>query len=264
MIIGVSLILLMETLKMSRPLKAGLDYFPHDTMAHADPKIRALMALYGTDGYAFYFIVLELVFRSDNGRITIGKLSEKTALAHAMCMKIKRFDQILETALEVGCFDVNEYRDNSVLTSNGIYKRIGKIKDEREKDRKRRESWKEKERSKENKELNNKRETETETETKSVITTGKLPDNCRITPDKKYYGEFKNVKLTNLEYQKLVNKFTEQGAKDRIENLSSGIASKGYKYASHYATILTWERKNNSQPEQSQQLDAAGRRLKEI
>jgi phage replication O-like protein O len=59
---------------------------------------------------------------------------------------------------------------------------------------------------------------------------------------KAIYGKFKNVTLSQKEYQKLVDNFTELGAKERIEKLSEGIASHGYKYKSHYATILTWER----------------------
>lgn len=58
--------------------------------------------------------------------------------------------------------------------------------------------------------------------------------------EKNIYGEFNNVLLTDEEYEKL---------KDRnllylIENLSSYMASKNKKYKSHYATILTWARKN--------------------
>ena len=72
--------------------------------------------------------------------------------------------------------------------------------------------------------------------------------------DKKTYGEFENVMLKDIEYKKLVDKFGEAGTKERIENLSSGIESKGYRYNSHYATILTWDRKdNNGNPKQKQQ-----------
>lgn len=59
---------------------------------------------------------------------------------------------------------------------------------------------------------------------------------------KKAYGEFENVLLSDEEHGKLIEKFGAEGAKDRIENLSSGLESKGYKYKNHYATILTWER----------------------
>lgn len=59
-----------------------------------------------------------------------------------------------------------------------------------------------------------------------------------------FYGEFNNVKLKKNDYNKLILKFGENGTKERIENLSQAIASKGYRYKDHYATILTWDRKN--------------------
>jgi len=60
--------------------------------------------------------------------------------------------------------------------------------------------------------------------------------------DKKPYGEFKNVMLTDEEHQKLIERFGPKLAEVKIEHLSSGVASKGYRYKSHYATILTWDR----------------------
>lgn len=62
--------------------------------------------------------------------------------------------------------------------------------------------------------------------------------------DKSIYGEFQNVRLTDEEYQKLVDRFP-MDYQDKIENLSQYIAQKGKRYKSHYATILAWERKNN-------------------
>ena len=59
---------------------------------------------------------------------------------------------------------------------------------------------------------------------------------------KKIYGSFNNVLLTEKEYQKLTERFGEAVCKEKIEVLSEGIASKGYKYTSHYATILSWDR----------------------
>ena len=56
----------------------------------------------------------------------------------------------------------------------------------------------------------------------------------------KRYGEFNNVLLTDEQYNKLRDKYSDNGAKDWIEILSRGIASKGYKYKDHYATILNW------------------------
>ena len=66
-----------------------------------------------------------------------------------------------------------------------------------------------------------------------------------IYKEKNKYGQFNNVLLSENEYEKLKVKF---GASlpERIERLSEGIASKGYKYKSHYAAILTWERKEKT------------------
>lgn len=59
---------------------------------------------------------------------------------------------------------------------------------------------------------------------------------------KNKHGEF--VLLTNDEYQKLIKKFGKDGTEQRIEDLNIGIGSKGYKYKSHYYTILSWDRKD--------------------
>lgn len=66
------------------------------------------------------------------------------------------------------------------------------------------------------------------------------------------------VLLTPDEHAKLVTAFGEQGAADRIEALNNGIKSKGYKYKSHYHTILTWERLN-----EKRRLNAAGDKAKQ-
>lgn len=66
--------------------------------------------------------------------------------------------------------------------------------------------------------------------------------NSKVKLSKKEYKE--KVFLTEIEYQKLVEKFGQQGADLRIEDLSLGISSKGYKYKSHFHTILAWDRRN--------------------
>lgn len=55
------------------------------------------------------------------------------------------------------------------------------------------------------------------------------------------YGEFKNVKLTLEQYEKLIEKFPHD-YQDRIEDLSIYMDSKGKTYKNHYATILNWSR----------------------
>jgi hypothetical protein len=52
------------------------------------------------------------------------------------------------------------------------------------------------------------------------------------------------VTLTENEYNKLIERFGEHKTTEKIESLSLYKQSKGKKYASDYATILTWDRKD--------------------
>jgi hypothetical protein len=60
---------------------------------------------------------------------------------------------------------------------------------------------------------------------------------------KKPYGEFKNVLLTDEELKKLQDKFNTH-LPEMIEYFSGQLESKGYKFQSHYATILNWARRD--------------------
>ncbi len=61
-------------------------------------------------------------------------------------------------------------------------------------------------------------------------------------PTKQKFLDF--VMLTGEEHAKLIEKFGESETVLRIERLNSGIGSKGYKYKSHYHTILSWAQKD--------------------
>ena len=61
-------------------------------------------------------------------------------------------------------------------------------------------------------------------------------------PVRHKYGEYKNVLLTDEELDKLKTEYSDW--KERIERLSSYIASTGKRYKSHYATIRNWARKD--------------------
>jgi len=63
--------------------------------------------------------------------------------------------------------------------------------------------------------------------------------------NKKHYGEFDNVLLTDNELDKLKVKTNYWMA--YIEKLSSYMKSKGKRYKNHYATILTWLRKDEEE-----------------
>lgn len=96
------------------------------------------------------------------------------------------------------------------------------------------------------------------------VTTKETKETRQKKLDKRNYGEFNNVLLSENEYQKLIEKFGADKTSIMIEKLSEGIASKGYKYRSHYATILTWERNDNKQVlVVSKNILPSGKQLKE-
>lgn len=64
-------------------------------------------------------------------------------------------------------------------------------------------------------------------------------------PTKHKYGEYNNVLLTDDELDKLKSEFPDWA--ERIERLSSYVASTGKSYKSHYVTIRNWARKDTAQ-----------------
>lgn len=62
-------------------------------------------------------------------------------------------------------------------------------------------------------------------------------------PVKHKHGEYANVLLTDDELEKLKAEYPDW--QERIERLSSYVASTGKSYKSHYATIRNWARKDN-------------------
>lgn len=92
----------------------------------------------------------------------------------------------------------------------------------------------------------NQRLTNDQPTTNQRLTTSKKERNKEIKKERIYigtYGEFDNVKLTDDEYAKLVEKFPRD-YQEKVENLSTYLKQTGRRYKSHYATILAWDRKD--------------------
>lgn len=108
---------------MARPKKDGLEYFSHDVHAANDKKVEALRMLYGNDGYAFFFILLETIYQEANFELDISDAETIQILCRKTELTFERFNMILETAIKRECFDRDAYEERGVLTSNGIKKR---------------------------------------------------------------------------------------------------------------------------------------------
>lgn len=80
-----------------------------------------------------------------------------------------------------------------------------------------------------------------------------LPKGNSKKPTKHKYGEYNNVLLTDDELDRLKAEYSDWA--DRIERLSSYVASTGKSYKSHYATIRNWARKDKEQNKGASALD---------
>lgn len=78
----------------------------------------------------------------------------------------------------------------------------------------------------------------------------KVPKDSGENPTKHKHGEYHNVLLTDEELEKLQDEYIDW--EDKIERLSSYMASTGKKYKSHYATIRTWARKDSEKQKKEQ------------
>lgn len=118
---------------MARPKKEGMDYFPHDTDAVNDEKLEALRMLYGNDGYAFYFIMLERIYRTKDAELDISDAETIQILSRKVSVSLETFHKMLETCFKRDIFDRKLYEQHGVLTSKGIQKRVAPVVEKREK-----------------------------------------------------------------------------------------------------------------------------------
>jgi hypothetical protein len=77
----------------------------------------------------------------------------------------------------------------------------------------------------------------------------------RTTPPQNSYGEFGNVKMTTAEFEKMVQAEGADRANALIEELSSYLASSGKRYKSHYATLLNWGRRKDTEKKKVKSFD---------
>lgn len=64
--------------------------------------------------------------------------------------------------------------------------------------------------------------------------------------DRSLFGEFQNVQLSIIEHQKLTERYGPETTGDYIERLSCWLKNTRKKRPCHYATILTWIRKDKT------------------
>lgn len=203
---------------MARPRKSGLDFFPHSVDAASDEKIEAMCAVYGNDGYAFYFKLLERIYKN-GGILDVQNPAIMAAISRSITADSPLFDQMLQTALDLCLFDRGRYEEEKVLTSIGIQRRAGYVAQERARKR----AWKATSESQEVLDVQNPAKI-TEKPHKHKTINNNIPP---ISP--KEYGQYGWVKLTDEEYGRLINDFGETEVKRCITYVDESAQSSGNK-----------------------------------
>jgi len=254
---------------MARPIARGFPYFNLDSdIFYTDRNIKALMGKYGIKVMCLYIYILCEVYRQEGYYCEYDDVFVGCA-ASTLNLSCGDIEEMLDGLLERSLFDKDLFENKKVLTSHGIQKRFQEMSRERGRKNeivvesdfwlltsKETESYinhssgKNHSYSRNNPDcsgnnLNNSGKNPTKVKeskvNKSKVNESKEEEsNTEAAGSSKHpYGEMENVLLTDEEFTKLKEKFPED-YQERIDSLSFGISSKGYKYKSHYATIVRW------------------------
>ncbi len=219
---------------MARTQKDVVSYFPHDANASTGDTLTVLQGRYGNNGYAFWFKLLEKLASTDGHSLDVSNPIKWQLFVAKMGVDEITTVEIMKLLVEMQALDKDLWA-SKVIWCQKLVDNISDV-------------YKNRRREIPQKPLiTNKKELTTGDNaittgdsTQSKVKESKVKNTIYIP-----YSEFPNVnKMTKEEHQKLIEKFGDAGAKDRVENLSLYLASKGDKYKNHYATILSWDKRD--------------------
>jgi len=232
-----------------------MKWFQHDSDASHDAKIKKLILRHGAIGYAVYFHCLELIagtITQTNINFELEHDSEIIAdnlkiTGDSNTAGIDKVNRIMKTIIQLGLFTMQNNRvfcykmasrlDNTVSRSPEINK-IKQLRSDYVED------------------------TKTYGAEENRIEYNTLDDNKKEKKisNKDYINineifnitDIDNIFLTNNQYTKLRETYTDSQIKDKVITLSNYMYSAGKKYKSHYHTILNWFRRDKDKQPSNQ------------
>lgn len=106
---------------MARPIKLGLDYFPHDTHSNDDTALALIEAEFGIAGYAVYFKILEFIY--SQGYAALWGADERSLFYHklgAVGVSERKASEIIKGLVRRSLFDKGVLNSFQILTSKSI------------------------------------------------------------------------------------------------------------------------------------------------
>ena len=224
-----------------------MKWFQHDSDASQDAKVRRLIIKHGPEGYAVYFHCLELIASNiETDNITFELEHDANIIADNLKIKgekdisaVDKVNNIMLTILDLGlftsdnnrifCFKMMYRLDNTISRNPQINTIKNKIR---------------KQYGNTTKLLQSNNKPDNITLNNITLKDNKINNKRTTHPDDKLLFQ-EVVRLTQIEYDKLLEKFGKAKVEDFITRLNDYIQSKGKRYPSHYHTILNWERRDN-------------------
>ena len=265
---------------MARPVRDGFDYFPLDVDFFSDPKIRGVIAHYGTDGVVAYLYLVCAAFR-DKGYYAAMNEDLVDGMLLDLKMSEDRWRRICKFLLSRKLID-EELMKRGVASSRGMQRRYQEMIRSRAK----RKSVKvntsywllppeeteeflkislmagEEEGGEDPCEINgskseiNGNKSGINEDKSGIYDTKKRKGKEKKAKERKesalarepsppLLGEFHNISLSEEQLGQLQQKFGDW--QERIDRLSVYLATSGKHYQNHYAVILKWAREDEEQ-----------------
>lgn len=198
-------------------------YFAHDSNAKDDPKCVMLIEQLGLEGYGIFWILIETLRDQPDYKYPI-------ALIPALARRYNTTGEKMKTV--VGGYGLFETENEEFFYSDSLNRRMESVDNYRESQRKKAlKRWGDAAALPEQSQGNADPMPVKESKVKESKGNKKKEN-------KNTYAEF--VQMTEKEYQSLIERVGEAGAKRCVEILDNYKGANGKKYASDYRAILNW------------------------
>ena len=109
---------------MARPQKLTLDWFMHDKDARNDRKIKRVTRKWQAQGYALYFMLLEMLIAEDGMKLSLADPAEAEIVAYeTFCRDTHHLLAMITSMVEAGLFDRGWWESERVVFSPALFHR---------------------------------------------------------------------------------------------------------------------------------------------
>lgn len=100
----------------------NMPWFSHSTSAKDDPKVKAIRKVYGAEGYAYYFMLLEIIY-ANGGTLDLSSDIMHDSVADSIGMQPEEMDLFIGDCADIGLFDSDHWKTYQLI-SKGIAERM--------------------------------------------------------------------------------------------------------------------------------------------